>query len=92
MTQTVTPFKDRNLRMARALPANLVGRPAKDLTSAQKRLARHLANDQEANYTGEEIMALVGFSGRINTFRRLLRAYNIKTHMTWMAGRNKKDC
>jgi hypothetical protein len=91
MTQAVSPFKDRNLRMARVLPENNAGRPAKDLTSEQKRLARHLANEKEAYYTTEEILRLVGFSGRINCFRRLLRECNIKTHRGWMQGRNKKD-
>jgi hypothetical protein len=92
MTQTVTPFKDHSLRMARVLPENNAGRPLKELTTEQKRLARHLANDREVHYTSEEIMRLVGFSGQIATFRRLLRACNIKTHISWMAGRNKKDC
>lgn len=92
MTQVTTPFKDRRLRMARQLPDTQYGRPLKELTTEQKRLARHLANNREVHYTGEEIMKLVGFAGRINTFRRLLRECNIKTYNGWLQRKNQKDC
>jgi hypothetical protein len=91
MTQTITPFRDKNLRIARTLPEGARGRPASDLTSEQKWLARHLANDQEQKLTGEALLKAVGYAGSLNTFMRLLRKYNIKTYASWLQRRNLRD-
>ena len=73
MTQVISPFSSKMGRMARVLP---ISRTSRDLSSEQKRLARHIA--REPGMTIKILAERIGWDASVSSLGLKLKAINIR--------------